>query len=65
MASITIPLTDEQLKKLEELARQANLSPEEMARAGLTDFLRHPKQDFRDASRHVISKNTELYRRLA
>ena len=65
MASITIPLSEERLERLRVLASQANVSPEELACAGLEDWLRQPREDFVNAARHVLEKNVELYRRLA
>jgi predicted transcriptional regulator len=65
MTSITVPLSEEQLKELQELARQANVAPEEVARVGLAAWFRRPNRNFQEASRHVLGKNAELYRRLA
>jgi antitoxin FitA len=65
MTTITVPLPEEQLERLRELARRANVSPEELARAGLEDWLRQPREDFTQAARYVLEKNAELYRRLA
>jgi antitoxin FitA len=65
MTTITIPLTEERLKQLRELARRANVSPEELARAALEEWLGQPSEDFAQAARHVLQKNAELYRRLA
>jgi hypothetical protein len=65
MTSILIPLSEEHLEQLRELARRVNVTPEELARAGLEDWLRRPREDFLQAARHVLEKNAELYRRLA
>jgi len=65
MTMITIPLSDEQMQQLRELAQRAGVSPEELARASLEDWLRQPREDFRQAARYVLAKNAELYRRLA
>jgi antitoxin FitA len=65
MTTITVPISEEGLERLNEIARIAGLPPEELARAGLEDWLREPRQDFLDAARHVLQKNEELYRRLA
>jgi hypothetical protein len=65
MTTITVPLTEERLEQLRELARRAGVAPEELARAGLEDWLRQPRDDFAAAARHVLQKNAELYRRLA
>jgi hypothetical protein len=65
MSSITIPITEERLVRLKELAREANVAPEDLVRASLEEWLKHPKDDFARAANYVIQKNVELYRRLA
>jgi predicted transcriptional regulator len=65
MTTITVSLSDERLERLRELANQINVAPEELARAGLEDWLRQPRDDFLQAARYVLQKNAELYRRLA
>jgi antitoxin FitA len=65
MTTIHVPLTEERFAQLRELADRANVSPEELARAGLEDWLRQPRDDFAQAARYVIEKNAELYRRLS
>ena len=65
MTTITVSLPEERLEQLRELARQAQVPPEELARAGLEDWLRQPRADFVQAARYVLQKNAELYRRLA
>ncbi|MBV5261688.1 DNA-binding protein [Synechococcus moorigangaii CMS01] len=65
MASITINLSNEQLSRLQELARSNQVSPEELLGASIEDLLTSPKKDFTQASKYVLEKNVELYRRLA
>ena len=65
MAAITIPLSEDRLARLHELAERIGVTPEELARAGLEDWLAHPREDFRKAADYVLRKNAELYRRLA
>ncbi|HEY2148920.1 MAG TPA: hypothetical protein VGH32_13345 [Pirellulales bacterium] len=65
MTTITVPISDSQLKQLQALAERIGVSPEELARAGLEDWLRQPRDDFQKAADHVLNKNAELYRRLA
>jgi antitoxin FitA len=65
MTAITVPLPEERLDQLRQMARQAGVSPEELARASLEDWLRQPRDDFAQAARYVLQKNAELYRRLA
>jgi len=65
MTTITIPVPEERLEQLRQLAERMGVSPEELARAGLEDWLRQPRPDFAQAARYVLEKNAELYRRLA
>lgn len=65
MATYTIVLPEEQAGKLQELAQEAGISPEELLRASVREWLAHPKQDFAEAAAYVLQKNAELYRRLA
>lgn len=65
MAVITINLPEEPLRRLEEMAREANVTPEEFLRASVVEWLRRPDEDFRRAAEYVLRKNAELYRRLA
>jgi antitoxin FitA len=65
MSAITVPLSDDRLERLRALAAQAGISPEELARIGLEEWLAQPREDFRQAAEYVLWKNAELYRRLA
>ena len=63
--SITIELSDELSKRLQEVAAREGVPPEELARVGLGDWLLRPRPDYLEAARFVLEKNRELYRRLA
>ena len=63
--TINVPISQQGLERLEEIARRAGVTPEELARAGLEDWLGQPREDFVEAARYVLQKNAELYRRLA
>lgn len=65
MASITIDLSENQLQKLQELAKVHGISAEALLRASVEDWLNAPDTQFTDAANYVLQKNTELYRRLA
>jgi antitoxin FitA len=65
MTAITIPLSEDRLRRLRELAERAGVSPEELARAGLEEWLAGPRDDFRNAAEYVPRKNAVLYGRLA
>ena len=65
MPSITIDVQENQLQKLQELANSHGISPEELLRASLENWLSSPKPEFTHAADYVLKKNAELYRRLA
>jgi len=65
MTAITIPFSDDELAQLRALADRAGVSPEELARAGLEEWLYRPGDEFAAAADYVFRKNAELYRRLA
>jgi antitoxin FitA len=65
MSTITITISDDRLLRLKELAKDANVAPEELVRASVEEWLSHPKNDFAEAAEYVLQKNEELYRRLA
>jgi antitoxin FitA len=63
--SITVELSDEQTRRLEQRARELGVDVGELARAAVTDLLSRPADDFDQAARFVLEKNRELYRRLS
>ena len=65
MASITINISDEQLHKLQQLAQESQVSPEDLLQSGIEDWLATPNDQFKQAANYVLKKNAELYRRLA
>ena len=65
MAYITINISDEQLRKLQQLAQESQISPEDLLQSGIDDWLATPKDEFKQAANYVLNKNAELYRRLA
>ncbi|NOX20977.1 MAG: DNA-binding protein [Nitrospirae bacterium] len=65
MTSLTINLSDETLKLLKEKAELFRISPEDLIRLSLEDLLSRPDEAFQNAMKYVVSKNAELYRRLA
>ena len=65
MTAILVPLAEDRLERLKSIAQQAGVSPEELARASLEEWLARPREDFAEAARLVMQKNAELYRQLA
>ena len=65
MSMLTVKLSDERMTRLAELARSARMTPEQLVEAHLDSTLLSDDEAFRRAAEHVLSKNAELYRRLA
>jgi hypothetical protein len=65
MANVMVSLSDEEMRRLEELSKREGLSVEQMARLGIHDFISQSDEAFHAASKKVLEKNAELYRRLA
>ncbi len=65
MSTLTIALSEERLHKLEEIARRFQIAPEELIRVSIDELLSLPEEDFRRALDLVLSKNADLYQRLA
>jgi len=63
--SITVELTEEQARRLDERARALGVDARELARAAVNDLLSRPADDFDRAARYVLEKNRELYERLS
>jgi len=64
-STITVALPEERLDKLNEMARQLGVVPEELVRVSIEELLTRPEPDFEQAVDYVLKKNAELYRRLA
>ena len=62
---LAFELPPAQAEKLRAEAERLGISPEDLARAALTDLLANPDADFRAAASRVLAKNEELYKRLA
>ena len=65
MTTFTITLPDERVKKLHEIAERFRVAPEELVRASLEELLARPLDDFQQALERVLTKNADLYKRLA
>jgi len=62
---ITIALSEERAKRLQELASRFHIAPEELVRVSVEELLARPDDQFQQALDRVLKKNAELYRRLA
>ena len=65
MTTITIQLEDAKAASLRKIAQKFGLSPDQFVAASIEDLLSQPEPDFEAAVRKVLSKNKELYKRLA
>jgi hypothetical protein len=65
MTSITIQLDEAKAQALREKAKRLGLLPEQLLSATVEDLVGQPDSDFDEAARRVLSKNEDLYRRLA
>jgi hypothetical protein len=65
MRTITITLFDQELRSLEELAERFNIRLEDLAHLGIEELLSQRDDAFRNVMEYVLTKNEELYKRLA
>jgi predicted transglutaminase-like cysteine proteinase len=65
MSTLTITLPEDRLSRLQEIASRFNVKAEDLARVGIEELLRQPDETFKQAAEYILSKNAELYRRLA
>ena len=61
---LDIELSPAQAERLRQEAERLKVTPEELARAALSDLLAEPDESFKIAAERVLRKNAELYRRL-
>lgn len=62
---LPLELSEQQIQALRERAKSLGISPEQLASAAVADLVSQPAGDFEQAASRVLSKNAELYRRLA
>ncbi len=65
MTTITVRLQDSKVTLLREKAEKYGLTPDQFVTASIEDLLAQPEPEFDAAMRKVLSKNKELYTRLA
>jgi len=65
MTTMTLHIDDGKAGELRRKAERMGLEPEQLLAASLDDLIGQPDADFAEAVRRVLSKNDELYRRLA
>jgi hypothetical protein len=62
---LPVELTESQIESLRQRAKTLGISAEQLAAAAVVDLVSQPAEDFGKAASRVLSKNGELYRRLA
>ena len=65
MKTLTIKLPDKTAAEINQAARKLGVSAEDLVRASVEEKLEQLRIGFEEAAEHVLSKNAELYRRLA
>ena len=65
MATLTISLSDEEMRRLEALGERESLTVEQMVQLSVCEFIGQPDEAFHAAAKRVMEKNPELYRRLS
>lgn len=62
---IAIELNAAQTEQLQAIAQSLGVPAEELAQAAVADLVNARAEDFEGAAARVLTKNRELYRRLA
>ena len=65
MSTLTITLPEDRLTALRQLAVRIGSSPEALLEKGIDELLQQTEPDIHQAMQYVLSKNHELYTRLA
>lgn len=65
MTRIIVEIDDNKAAILENKAKKFGLLPEQFVTASIEDLISQPDPDLEAAIRRVLSKNQELYERLA
>lgn len=65
MTTLTLELTDEQMRQLAQEAKRLNMTPQQLVTQSVEDRLSGRKRYVTQAIKRIIKKNEELYRRLA
>jgi len=65
MARITVEIEDSKATLLKQKADKFGLLPDQFVAATIEDIIAQPEPDFEAAMHRVLSKNKELYDRLA
>ena len=65
MSKLTVDISEEKMRKLQERAARLRISVEDLVRLTVEDQLNRPDQEFEHEAQYVLDKNKDLYKRLA
>jgi hypothetical protein len=65
MTDLTVSLPDEIVERLRERSAEWGVAPEALVTASVEELLDRPNEEFRELMDYLMSKNMELYKRLA
>ena len=65
MTRITVEIDDNKAKLLRDKASKFGLLPDQFVTATIEDLISQSEPEFENAMRKILSKNKELYERLA
>ena len=65
MEEFTIELTDATARDLRAKCAELGVRPEDLLRIHAEEILREPSEEFRALAEYVLTKNLELYKRVA
>ena len=60
MATLTISLSDEEMRRLEVLSKRESLTVEQMVQLSVCEFIGQPDDSFHATAKCVMEKNAEL-----
>ncbi len=65
MTTVTLELPDDIFNSLQQMAEKYELTTQDLIRASIEQMLASPEPSFTKSLKYVLSKNKELYQRLA
>ena len=65
MAIISVEIDESKAARLRQKAKRFGLNLDQLVTASIEDLISNPDPEFEEAMRRVLSKNRELYERLA
>lgn len=65
MVTVTVTLSEDRIKKMQDLATQFNIPVEQLLQVSFEELVARPQEDFQNALKYVLETYKELYKRLA